>query len=59
MAELKDCDLRFCTFYCDGKCMNKKREECPYGQMLDAAKLTWDGKDCELVDDIYPEDSRE
>jgi len=57
--ELKNCDLRYCTFHYKGKCCNKKREECPYGRMLDAAELTWDGEECELADDIYPEDSRE
>ena len=30
MFEWYDCDLRYCTFCCNGKCLNKKREECPY-----------------------------
>ena len=33
--EWHDCDLRYCTFYCNGKCMNKKREECPYARYVD------------------------
>jgi hypothetical protein len=38
--EWKDCDLRYCTFQCNGKCLNKKREECPYAEVLDISKVT-------------------
>lgn len=33
MFEWYDCDLRYCTFCCNGKCLNKKREECPYSKL--------------------------
>ena len=36
MFEWHDCDLKFCTFYCNGKCLSRKREECPYVGYFDS-----------------------
>lgn len=40
--ELKECDLRFCTFHYAGRCCNKKRENCPYAKVMDADFLRKD-----------------